>query len=241
MRLAFSVSPQLSKITSAFNSYVSAQYYYGYHMIFEVSELENQQKYRLLSGGITPRPIAWISTRSHDKVDNLAPYSFFTVASCNPPVLLYSQVAQRSGIDKDTLENLIATGECVVNIVNASLMEKMNQTSASLNRDESEFEFAGIESCASHSVTPRSVKESPIRYECALRDVLPIGGLTSNDSTNSEQPIGGTVVLLDVKSIYVQDKLYEDGSINQALLDSVGKLGGDLFSFTSKNIDLKRP
>jgi flavin reductase (DIM6/NTAB) family NADH-FMN oxidoreductase RutF len=241
MCLAFSVSPQRLMIISAFNSYVSAQYYYGYQMIFEVAALENQQKYRLLSGGVTPRPIAWISTRSLDKVDNLAPYSFFTVASCNPPVLLYSQVTQRSGIDKDTLQNLIETGECVVNIVNASLMEKMNQTSASLNRDESEFEFAGIESCVSHSVTPRSVKESPIRYECTLRDVLPIGGLTSNDSTNSEQPIGGTVVLLDVKSIYVQDELYEDGSINQLLLDSVGKLGGDFFSFTSKSIDLKRP
>jgi flavin reductase (DIM6/NTAB) family NADH-FMN oxidoreductase RutF len=210
-------------------------------MIFEVSTLENQQKYRLLSGGVTPRPIAWISTRSPDNVDNLAPYSFFTVASCNPPVLLYTQVTQRSGIDKDTLQNLIDTGECVVNIVNASLMEKMNQTSASLNRDESEFEFAGIERCASHSVTPRSVKESPVRYECTLREVLPIGGLARNDSTNSEQPVGGTVVLLDVKSIYVQDKLYEGGSINQELLDSVGKLGGDLFSFTSKSIDLKRP
>jgi flavin reductase (DIM6/NTAB) family NADH-FMN oxidoreductase RutF len=210
-------------------------------MIFEVSELENQQKYRLLSGGVTPRPIAWISTRSRDQVDNLAPYSFFTVASCNPAVLLYTQVTQRSGIDKDTLQNLIDTGECVVNIVNASLMEKMNQTSASLNRDESEFEFASIERCESHSVTPKSVKESPVRYECTLRDVLPIGGVTSNDQTNDEQPIGGTVVLLDVKFIYVHEALYEGDSINQKLLDSVGKLGGDLFSVTSKSIDLKRP
>ena len=76
-------------------------------MIFDVSKLEIQEKYRLLNGGITPRPIAWISTCSHDKIDNLAPYSFFTVASCNPPVLLYTQVTQRSGIDKDTLQNLI--------------------------------------------------------------------------------------------------------------------------------------
>jgi flavin reductase (DIM6/NTAB) family NADH-FMN oxidoreductase RutF len=155
-------------------------------------------------------------------------------------VLLYTQVTQQSGIDKDTLQNLIDTGECLVNIVNASLMEKTNQTSASLNRDESEFEFADIERCNSHSVTPKSVKESPVRYESILRDVLPIAGLTRNDSTNSEQPVGGTVVLLDVKSIYVRDKLYKGGRINQGLLDSVGKLGDDLFSFTSKSIDLKR-
>ena len=76
-------------------------------MNFDVSTLENQAKYRLLNGGVTPRPIAWISTRSKNGVDNLAPYSFFTVASCNPPVLLYTQVTQRNGIDKDTLQKLI--------------------------------------------------------------------------------------------------------------------------------------
>ena len=72
-------------------------------MIFDVSTLENQTKYRLLSGGVTPRPIAWISTCSTDNIDNLAPYSFFTVASCNPPVLVYTQINQRSGNIKGTL------------------------------------------------------------------------------------------------------------------------------------------
>ncbi|MFQ3171377.1 MAG: flavin reductase (DIM6/NTAB) family NADH-FMN oxidoreductase RutF [Oleispira sp.] len=209
---------------------------YGKQMIFDVSELENQQKYRILSGGISPRPIAWISTRSNNNIDNLAPYSFFTVASCNPPVLLYTQVTQRSGIDKDTLQNLIETGECVVNIVNSTLLEKMNQTSASLNIDDSEFDFAGIESCASHKVMPRSVKDSPIRYECTLREVIPINDVSSSDSL-----VGGTVILLDVQFVYVQDELYENGHINQQLLDTVGKMGGDLFSLTSKNVELKRP
>ncbi|ABM04563.1 conserved hypothetical protein [Psychromonas ingrahamii 37] len=200
-------------------------------MIFDVSELENQEKYRLLNGGVTPRPIAWISTRSSENIDNLAPYSFFTVASCNPPVLLYTQITQRSGIDKDTLRNLIETGECVVNIVNLALLEKMNLTSASINIDESEFDFADVESCSSYRVVPRSVKESPIRYECTLREIIPV----------SDLPTGGTVILLDVKFVYVRDDLYKDGNINQQLVDSVGKMGGDYFSLTSKNIELKRP
>jgi flavin reductase (DIM6/NTAB) family NADH-FMN oxidoreductase RutF len=200
-------------------------------MIFDVSVLESQEKYRLLNGGVTPRPIAWISTRSSDGVDNLAPYSFFTVASCNPPVLLYTQITQRNGIDKDTLQNLMETGECVVNIVNADLLKKMNMTSASLKSDESEFDFADVESCASFKVMPRSVKESPIRYECAVREIIRI----------SDLPTGGTVILLDVKFIYVRDDLYIDGTINQALIDSVGKMGGDHFSLTSKNIELGRP
>ncbi|MBA6417140.1 flavin reductase family protein [Colwellia sp. 6M3] len=200
-------------------------------MIFDVAKLESQEKYRLLNGGITPRPIAWISTRSRDNIDNLAPYSFFTVASCNPPVLLYTQVTQRSGIDKDTLQNLIETGECVVNIVNSALLEKMNQTSASLKIDESEFDFADVESCASYKVQPSSVKDAPIRYECTLREVIPV----------SDLPTGGTVILLDVKYVYVRDDLYNDGSINQKSIDSVGKMGGDYFSFTTKNVELKRP
>jgi flavin reductase (DIM6/NTAB) family NADH-FMN oxidoreductase RutF len=200
-------------------------------MIFDISELASQEKYRLLTGGITPRPIAWISTRSCENIDNLAPYSFFTVASCNPPVLLYTQVTQRSGIDKDTLQNLTATGECVVNIVNAALLEKMSLTSKALNINESEFDFAVVESCSSHKVTPRSVKESPIRYECTLREIMPI----------SDLPTGGTVILLDVKFVYVRDDLYGNGLINQQLVDSVGKLGGDSFSLTSEKVELSRP
>ncbi|MFT5719592.1 MAG: flavin reductase (DIM6/NTAB) family NADH-FMN oxidoreductase RutF [Oleiphilaceae bacterium] len=200
-------------------------------MNFDILELGNQEKYRLLTGGVTPRPIAWISTRSKDGIDNLAPYSFFTVASCNPPVLLYTQVTQRSGIDKDTLQNLVETGECVINIVNSTLLEKMNATSASINIEESEFDYANVAHSASHKVTPPSVKESPIRYECSLREIISLGDL----------PTGGTVVLLDVKSIYVRDDLYIDGAINQALMDSVGKIGGDGYCLTSNDLALNRP
>ena len=202
-------------------------------MFFDASELDNQQKYRLLNGGVTPRPIAWISTQSLDLMDNLAPYSFFTVASCNPPVLLYTQVTPRSGIDKDTLQNLIETGECVVNIANSDLLEKMNMTSASLNITENEFDFAGVEWCASQKVKVKSVKASPVRYECTLRQVIPI----------SDLPTGGTIILLDVQCVYVRDDLYSNSNsnINQQLVDSVGKMGGDTFSLTTARLELKRP
>jgi flavin reductase (DIM6/NTAB) family NADH-FMN oxidoreductase RutF len=200
-------------------------------MIFDIATLDSQNKYRLLNEGVTPRPIAWISTCSKDKVDNLAPYSFFTVASCNPPVLLYTQVTPRNLTDKDTLKNLNETGECVVNIVNSDLLEKMNMTSATIPRDESEFDLADVECCASHKVGPRSVKESPIRYECTLREVIPVSHL----------PTGGTVILLDVKYIYVRDDLYVNGNINQQSIDSVGKMGGDTFTLTSNTIDINRP
>ena len=200
-------------------------------MNFNISDLSTKEKYRLLTGGVTPRPIAWISSRSKNGIDNIAPYSFFTVASCNPPVLLYSQVTQRSGIDKDTLQNLIETGECVVNIVNSNLLESVNVTSASITIDKSEYDLAGIEPSASFKVKPSSVNESPIRYECTLREVI----------TVSELPAGGTIVLLDVKSVYVRDDLYIEGNINQELIDSVGKMGGNSYSINPEYVELNRP
>lgn len=200
-------------------------------MIFDVSTLDNQDKYRLLSGGVTPRPIAWISTRSIEGVDNLAPYSFFTVGSCNPPVLVYTQINQQNGNNKGTLHNLLSTGECVVNIVNEALLEKMNQTSTILTNDESKFDFANVERCTSERVKPCSVKASPIRYECTLREVISI----------SDLPTGGSVILLDVKSIYVHDDLFNEGNIQHTLLDSVGKLGGNYFTLTNNQVELTRP
>lgn len=200
-------------------------------MIFDVSELTSQHKYRLLTGGVTPRPIAWISTRSKTGVDNLAPYSFFTVASCNPPVLLFTQVTPRDGLDKDTVTNLKETGECVVNIVSQELLEKMNQTAAAIAREHSEFEHAELQNCPSHSVAPLSVAQSPVRYECTLREAI----------TVSDQPTGGTIVLLDVKSIYVNDELLNDTIIDQKAIDSVGKMGGDGYALTREYLELARP
>lgn len=200
-------------------------------MNFDISDLGNQAKYRLLNGGVTPRSIAWISTRSKVGVDNLAPYSFFTVASCNPPVLMYTQITPRTDIHKDTLKNLMETGECVVNIVSSDLMDMMNATSASLPIDESEFSHVGVEYSASQTVLPLSVEESPVRYECRLRETFSIG-----DSAGS-----GTVVLLDVVSIYVRDDLYSDGIINQTHIDSVGKMGGDGYYINAEYTELGRP
>jgi len=200
-------------------------------MIFETSDLDANEIYRLLVGGITPRPIAWISTLSADGVANIAPYSFFNVASCNPPILWYSQVNPRNGQDKDTIRNLIATKECVVHIANTALLEKMNLSCALLPPEQSEFEFAEIESEPSHAVAALAVKHAPVRYECHLREVIQLSSL----------PSGGTVALLDVKSIYVDDRLWDGQMIDQQQLQSVGKMGGDFYSLSTNLRKLSRP
>ncbi|EPG35548.1 flavin reductase family protein [Acinetobacter colistiniresistens] len=200
-------------------------------MIFETADLEPNEIYRLLVGGITPRPIAWISTLSVDGVANIAPYSFFNVASCNPPILWYSQVNPRNGQDKDTIRNLIATKECVVHIAHTDLLEKMNLSCALLPPEQSEFDFAKIESEPSHAVAALAVKHAPVRYECQLREVMQLSTL----------PSGGTVALLDVKSIYVADHLWDGQMIDQQQLQSVGKMGGDFYSLTTDLRKLSRP
>ena len=201
-------------------------------MFFETTAITALENYRLLVCGINPRPIAWISTQSASGVDNLAPYSFFNVVSCNPPVLMVSHLQPQSGQDKDTLTNLLETRECVVNVVNRALAERMNQTCASLPPEQSEFEFAQVNSCASAQVKPLSVADAPVRYECRLREVSRLSSL----------PMGGTMILLDVLSIYVADELLLDGGmIKQPLLDTVGKMGGDWYSNTRELFEMKRP
>ena len=200
-------------------------------MNISTASLSTTDIYKLLVGGITPRPIAWISTRSDQGIDNIAPYSFFSVASVNPPILSYTQVNPQTDSDKDTLTNLLATKECVVHIVNSETMHKMNLSCAGLPPKQSEFEFADIASEPSQLVTPLSVSDAPVRYECRLREVIRLG----------DQAGAGSLVLLDVVSVFVADHLYQDGKIDQQALDSVGKMGGDFYSFTKHLDTLSRP
>lgn len=200
-------------------------------MLFDTESLKPQENYQLLAGGVTPRPIAWISTLSRDGTPNLAPYSFFNVASCQPPVLWYAQVNPRGGGDKDTLRNLIDTGECVVNVVTAALLDPMNQSCAALPPEHSEFDFAAVARCPSHRVKPFSVAAAPIRYECTLREVIRIATL----------PTGGSVALLDVRAVYVDDALLTGTQIDQARVGSIGKMGGDFYSLTDTLVARVRP
>ncbi|WP_373018560.1 flavin reductase family protein [Thiomicrorhabdus sp.] len=200
-------------------------------MFIESSQLSTQQIYPLLVGGVVPRPIAWISTRSEEGVDNLAPYSFFTVVSCNPPVLCVTQVNPGDRHDKDTLVNLKQTSECVVNVVSAELAEMMNASCADYPQQISEFEAVGIEPIESHHVNPLSVKQAKVRYECRLREVVTI----------SEQPAGGKMMLLDVVGFYVDDDIYANGMIDSKGLNAVGKLGGNDYSTIQDQFALQRP
>jgi len=200
-------------------------------MFLDLTKNKDLNVYSYLVGGISPRPIAWVSTLNEDGVANVAPYSFFTVASCNPPVLSVTQVNPRDKAIKDTLANVLATKECVVNIVSHSQVEKMNQSCANYASDVSEFDAANITKVASKMVAVPGVADSKVRYECKLREVI----------TFSNEPGGGQMILLDIVGICVEDETFVDGYIDPTNLDSVGRMGGDYYATTRDKFAVKRP
>lgn len=197
----------------------------------DVSDCEPVELYQLLTGGIIPRPIAWVSTQNQDGLTNLAPYSFFSVASCNPPILTITNVPSRDVLAKDTLANLLATKECVVNIVPHSQIDNMNASCAAYPSDKSEIDAVGIATESSKKVKVPGVKHVPVRYECKLRETI----------TLSEKPIGGILILLDVVAIYADNSKIKDGILHPDLLDVVGKLGSNDYCHAKADITLKRP
>ncbi len=200
-------------------------------MYLKTADISTAELYPLLVEGIIPRPIAWISTLSSTGIANLAPYSFFTVASCNPPILSITHINQANQQAKDTLDNLQQTKNCVVNVVSANQAEEMNDSCAAYPAEVSEFSVLGIESISSEFVAALSVKNSKVRYECRLRETISV----------SDLPAGGVLILLDVIGIFIDEAIYKEGHINPKLLSAIGKLGGNEYATTEDLFSLQRP
>jgi flavin reductase (DIM6/NTAB) family NADH-FMN oxidoreductase RutF len=184
-------------------------------VIIDPSNLEVQEGYKLLIGSVVPRPIAWTSTVSREGTYNLAPFSFFTVASRNPPMLCIS-VGPRQGEDgatKDTLDNIEGTEEFVINIVSLALSNKMHESSKNHPPEADEFEKAGLSPAACEVVNAPRVEEAGVSMECLLDRVLSLG---------SDHLVIGRMV-----RFHVRDELYKDGRIDVAALDPLGRLTGN--------------
>ncbi len=127
--------------------------------------------YPLLNSVVVPRPIAWVTTRSPQGVDNLAPHSFFTISSVRPPVVQFTSVGE-----KDSLRNAVATGEFVVSLCPEDLVEQVNLTATDFPPDTSEYDAVGLTREASTRVGPPRVAESPVALECRLVGTREFGG-----------------------------------------------------------------
>jgi len=133
-------------------------------------ELGPKDFYRFLTSVIIPRPIAWVSTVSADGVLNLAPHSFFTVASTDPPVVQFTPTAR-----KDSLNNAESTGEFVVNFAPEELFAEINGTGTNFPPEVNEFDAVGLGTEPSLTVRPPRVAESPVALECRVHEIIPVG------------------------------------------------------------------
>jgi flavin reductase (DIM6/NTAB) family NADH-FMN oxidoreductase RutF len=184
-------------------------------VILDPSDLDPQSRYKLLIGAVVPRPIAWTSTVDRDGVRNLAPFSFFTVASRNPPMLCISvgPRVQRPPDTKDTLSNIEETGEFVINIVSLPLSNTMYESSKSHPPEADEFEKAGLTPAPCEVVAAPRVEEAGVSMECVLDRVLELG---------TDHLVIGRMV-----RFHVRDELYENGRINVEKLQPLGRLAGN--------------
>lgn len=196
-------------------------------------ELEREEvDYRTLTASVIPRPIAWVSTRSPDGVDNLAPFSFFTIASITPPVLFFSPTKydrRKPDRFKDTPRNVRESGEFVVNVVTGPLLERMNETSARLPAGESEFDRTDVERAESTLVAPPRVADADVAFECTLYESLQVG---------RSAPILGEVV-----HAHVDDALLDEDGLDVTRLDAVGRLTGGYYAplDPAEYVSLERP
>jgi flavin reductase (DIM6/NTAB) family NADH-FMN oxidoreductase RutF len=168
--------------------------------------------YRLLTAVVVPRPIAWVSTLAADGTTaNLAPHSFFTVACTDPPIVQFTSVGR-----KDSLRNIEATGEFVVNLAPEPLFEQINASAVDFPAEEDEFDAVGIEREPSLRVKPPRVAASPVALECRLHSTLGIGN--------------STLVLGQVVHAAVREDVVVDGHPDIRRLRPLARLGGNEWS-----------
>ena len=188
-------------------------------MKFDPSEQTYRENYTIMSACIVPRPIAFVSTVSIDGVPNLAPFSYFNGVTSAPPTLSIAIARKsRDSGKKDTLSNILDTGEFVVNIVNTDMVKAMNSTARDFPPEINEFEEAGFTELPALKVKAPLVKESPIKMECILYKSIEIGGLQAGS---------GFLIIGEIILFHIADEIMDEGKINIQKLVPLGRLSGN--------------
>jgi|SRR6185312_1762326 len=201
-------------------------------MFIEVASAKVVDVYHLLVGVVTPRPIAWVTTLSPAGVVNLAPFSFFNAFGANPPIVVFSPTLRRDGSKKDTLLNLESLGEFVLNAATAPLAEQVNLTSKEIPRIESEVSLAGLTAVPSTIVRPPRIAQSPVNFECRVRQIIPCG----------TGAIAANLVIGEVLAMHIADEVLDSkGRIDPRKLQTVARMGGEFWCRTTDLFEQTRP
>ncbi|MCD6661522.1 MAG: flavin reductase family protein [Lentimicrobium sp.] len=187
----------------------------------DTSQLSHPELHRLMLGAIAPRPIAFASTVDASGRPNLAPFSFFNAFGVNPSTIIFSPSRRgRDNTTKDTFNNLKEVPEVVINAVNYGMVEQVSLASTEFPAGINEFEKSGFTPLASVKVRPFRVAESPVQWECRVREIIETG--TGGGAAN--------LVICEVLMVHISESaLTPDGQIDTTKLDLVGRMGGDYY------------
>lgn len=184
-------------------------------------QIKTAQLHNYLQGAIAPRPICFASTVDKDGHPNLSPFSFFNLFGSNPATLIFSPSRRvRDNTTKHTLENVLETREVVINVVTYAMVQQASLSSCEYPKGVNEFEKAGFTPLPSEKVKPFRVKESPVQFECIVREILPQG----------QEGGAGNLVICEPVLIHINEAvLNENGVIDPHKIDLVARMGGDYY------------
>ena len=187
-----------------------------------IGDWDARQTYLLLTGLVVPRPIAWISTVAGDGTRNLAPHSYFNIVAHDPPHVAFGESRR-----KDTLANIEATGEFVVNLATEHVLEQMNASAIDAPPEVDEFDLVGVTPAPSHVVAPPRVAEAVGHLECRVAHHLRLGG--------------GHLVVGEVVHVHVDQRVWRDGRVAPELLRPVLRYAGSQYGAIGPLFKLPRP
>lgn len=202
-------------------------------LTLKTSDLNPLQLQNYLQYAIAPRPICFATTIDKEGQVNLSPFSFFNMFSTNPPMCIFSPARRvRDNTTKHTLDNVLEIKECVINIVNYSMVQQMSLASTEYGKGINEFDKSGFTMLPSQMVKPPRVAEAPVQFECVVTEVISLG----------HNPGAGNLVLAEIKLIHIDENILDqDGKIDQEKIDLVARLGGDWYCRVTKDSLFKVP
>jgi flavin reductase (DIM6/NTAB) family NADH-FMN oxidoreductase RutF len=195
-------------------------------IILETSKQTSQENFKVLTGTIIPRPIAWVSTMSPSGYSNIAPFSYFNLVSTEEPMISIS-IRRDGGLQKDTSKNILATKEFVVHTVSLDYLAVMNASSFPLEYEVSEIDALGLTLQPSHLVKVQGIKEAKVRLECVYQ---------THVSFESTDLFIGKVV-----AIQVDEEIYDQGKIDIKKLQIVSRLAGANYGLIGEVIPVAKP
>jgi flavin reductase (DIM6/NTAB) family NADH-FMN oxidoreductase RutF len=197
-------------------------------MELDPATLSPREAYQLLITSIVPRPIAFVSTINPQGLTNAAPFSFFTALNARPALLAFSVISP-GGVEKDTLRNIRATRDFVINIVSEELADAMNTASGDFAEDVSEIELTRLTAMPSVKVKAPWIAESPVSMECRLTQIVEI-----SDSFVS-------IIMGEAVLFHIRDGIYSGGRLDEMQVRAIGALGTNSYCRSDATFGLVRP